>query len=205
MMATAATNDRQNRDKAVQKDPDASAAPDGADRTQRPLTIELRSVHYSERFSEETACFDAVIWIDGTRAGRVRNDGRGGCHFYEPYDLQDRLEAHAKTQPPVETQMDDPQNPGQKRKFDMDADLLISGLLDDWLIRRDVKRDVARKIVFERDGKLLEIVPKPGQLALWLQESNREKLLAATRTTADLIVNLMPMENAVALYRRHAQ
>ncbi len=203
MMAVSTKTERRNRDSRASRD--ASAASGGADRAQRPLTIELRSVHYSGRFSEETACFDAVIWIDGKRAGMVRNDGRGGCHFYEPHGLQDRLEAHARTQPPVETQMDDPENPGQKRKLAMDADLLISGLLDDWLIRKDIKRDTAKKIVFERDGKLLEIVPKAGQLALWLQESNREKLLATTRTTADLIVNLMPMEKAVALYRRHAQ
>lgn len=54
--------------------------------TQSPR-ITLKNVHTYPRLSEETLAFDAVIYIDGKKAGTASNHGTGGendAHFVSP-------------------------------------------------------------------------------------------------------------------------
>lgn len=44
--------------------------------------VNLHNIELSRVLSEETLAFSADILIDGEPAGRVRNDGHGGCHTY---------------------------------------------------------------------------------------------------------------------------
>jgi len=44
-------------------------------------TFELRGVEVSKALSEETTAFSADIYIDGHRAGHVRNNGQGEGNF----------------------------------------------------------------------------------------------------------------------------
>lgn len=43
-----------------------------------PLKVELRKFTSNERFSEETLCFRADIYVNGKRVGHCGNDGHGG-------------------------------------------------------------------------------------------------------------------------------
>ena len=40
------------------------------------MKITLKNVKYSEFASQETYCFEATIYLDGKKAGQVRNDGQ---------------------------------------------------------------------------------------------------------------------------------
>ena len=42
-------------------------------------TITLKSVKILEHASEETTCYEAVVYVDGKKAGVVSNAGKGGC------------------------------------------------------------------------------------------------------------------------------
>lgn len=44
-------------------------------------TFELRHLSVAENLSEETTAFSADIYIDGVRAGYVRNSGHGGGNY----------------------------------------------------------------------------------------------------------------------------
>ena len=44
--------------------------------------ITLKSIKYTAWASQETHCFQAVIYLDGKRALNVENDGRGACNNY---------------------------------------------------------------------------------------------------------------------------
>ena len=44
--------------------------------------ITLKSIKHTEWASQETHCFQAVIYLDGKRALNVENDGRGACNNY---------------------------------------------------------------------------------------------------------------------------
>lgn len=41
--------------------------------------ITLKSVKILEHASEETTCYEAIIYVDNKKAGVVSNDGKGGC------------------------------------------------------------------------------------------------------------------------------
>jgi hypothetical protein len=68
------------------------------------MKIELKNVKYAAFASQETSCFEATVYIDGKRAGKVRNEGHGGPNIwdnYDTFDIVDRLDAHAETLPPM--------------------------------------------------------------------------------------------------------
>ena len=46
------------------------------------MKIELKKIYTNERFSEETNCFKAEIFLNGKKVGYAENDGRGGCTNY---------------------------------------------------------------------------------------------------------------------------
>ena len=41
--------------------------------------ISLKSVKILEHASEETTCYEAIVYVDNKKAGVVSNDGKGGC------------------------------------------------------------------------------------------------------------------------------
>ena len=41
--------------------------------------IELKNISYYKQGSEETPCYNAVVYVNGKKAMHVDNDGRGGC------------------------------------------------------------------------------------------------------------------------------
>jgi hypothetical protein len=48
--------------------------------------IQLKNVKFSEWNSEETNCFQAMVYFNGKRAGMASNEGRGGCTWVRPTD-----------------------------------------------------------------------------------------------------------------------
>lgn len=157
------------------------------------MKIELRSVKYAAFASQETSCFEATVYIDGVKSGDVRNEGHGGCNWYSPRGLEERLDAHAKTLPPV-TAFD--------VTLEMDADLLIGELFSSWLMERDLKRLLASKLVFARDGKVLATkkIPAP-QLARLLADPASLR----ARHSDSTVLNLVPFAEALTLYRASAE
>ena len=41
--------------------------------------LELKNITYYKQGSEETPCYNAVVYVNGKKAMHVDNDGRGGC------------------------------------------------------------------------------------------------------------------------------
>ena len=56
--------------------------------------LELKNVKFSEWNSEETNCFQAVVYFNGVKSAMVQNDGRGGST--DLYPLCDNFEAFKK-------------------------------------------------------------------------------------------------------------
>lgn len=48
------------------------------------MKLSLSNVHYSKHQSRETNAFTALLFIGVEPFARVRNDGQGGCHYYDP-------------------------------------------------------------------------------------------------------------------------
>lgn len=162
------------------------------------MKIELKKVHYSARMSEETNCFDAVLYIDGVSYGEVYNRGTGGST--ECSDMARRiLDAHGKTLPKIETDMDDPDEPSKKWCYEQDAETLIDEAFSVWLDKKTLKDDLASKILFT----------KPGSGAVYQTNclnSAQKSFLRANpaaikeKLGADILLNTLPFEEALVIF-----
>lgn len=70
------------------------------------MNVQLKNIKLNLAFSEETNCFTADIFVNGKKAGYCKNDGHGGCTWYDGYDVQGKglialAEAWAKEQKPT--------------------------------------------------------------------------------------------------------
>ena len=92
------------------------------------MKITLKSFKPAHNLSEETLAFTATIYADGKRVGDVRNQGNGGCHFYNWSDanLGREIEAWADAQP---------------SKFEFEKlDQIIDKVIEDLEVQKEEKR-----------------------------------------------------------------
>jgi len=162
------------------------------------MKIELKNVKHSEFASHETNCFEASVYIDGVRAGIVENDGQGGCNRYHPYELEIKINDYAKTLPPVVTSMKDPHDSSKTFTYDQDADAVIDDLLTAHLYSKDLKRALAKKILYVKDdGKIYETKSMPAiVLKVNLNQTRLQDILKAKT-----ILNKLPFPEALSIYR----
>lgn len=112
------------------------------------MKIELRRVSHSPRLSHETEAFAADVYVNGAKRGTVENEGQGGPNNIHPHTLWAEIEAYAKTLPPDEA---------YGMTLPITADYLISKILSDHLIEKDLKKLLKRRTVFVAGGKMYEM------------------------------------------------
>lgn len=100
------------------------------------MNIVLKKIRYNDRMSDETSCFSAEIWMDGQKLADVSNQGCGGSNAYYPVGGYSNpkwteLCEWCKKQPP---------HIYQGISIEMDTDLYISDLLEEWLKKEDTRR-----------------------------------------------------------------
>ena len=147
--------------------------------------IELENIEHSPALSEETPAFTAGLLIDGKRVGSVRNSGQGGAHFYDTTlshgDIRNLDERIRATYPPT---------PSSAGPLDETLDSLISGLVLDDTLRKDLVRLMAERILVLHDGGVrqtkgtdvpIEEVRKDFPGAIILNELAIEDAVAAVR------------------------
>lgn len=164
--------------------------------TTTALKIELKNVKHSDFASEETNCFEATIYVDGKRAGTARNEGQGGSTWVEPAELRERLNAYGQTLPKVVTDMT-VGKAGEKFEYQPDAESIIDDLLTEYLIRRDLKRDLAKRILYvDAAGtvKMTKTFP-----AATLQGFLAKPDAVKAKLNATQILNLLPFEEALKI------
>ena len=157
------------------------------------MKIELKNVKYSEFASHETSCFEASVYIDGKRIGTASNDGQGGSNNYDSRELVEALTAYANTLPTRTWTLN-----GEAVEVPPDMDTVIHDLLMAHLYARDLKRDMAKRILFvDRDGvmKQTRAMTKP-ELESMLRSPNLGQRFQSNR-----ILNLMPFDLALTTYR----
>jgi len=153
------------------------------------MKIEIRNVKYAKFMSEETECFEATVLIDGKVEGKVSNEGHGGCNFYHPHTLGDKLNEYAKTLPPCKSQYGD---------LEMDADLLIGDLFEKWSLEKDLKKTLKTRVLFVRDGKLLQTKKyEANQLELLLKTRLNDLVVAVK---AEKVLNVLPFDEALSIF-----
>lgn len=158
------------------------------------MKITLTDVRYAAFSSQETHCFSATIVIDGKNAGTARNDGNGGATWFEPRSMQAAIDAYARTLEPV-----DVSDLGGVGTIENNAEILVGELVNDWLLTRDMVRKMRKKVLFTKaDGPAIYEV-KPASLANLLAR------LSALLPQADKVLNVLPLDEALALYKANTR
>ena len=161
------------------------------------MKVELRNVKYARFASEETDCFSATVYIDGKRAGEVSNAGHGGCDDYHPHTLGARLTEWAATLPPYIMS-------GEPRQHN--AETAIGDLFTAWQYARDLKRALAKRLLFTKADKpgLFQsgTLPKAHIARIVAEQSVFEATKA--KLNAAEILNCLPLDKALTIYRSNA-
>lgn len=164
------------------------------------MKIELKNIKHSEFASHETNCFEAVIYIDGKRVGLVSNDGKGGCDDVHPHEVANQIDEYAKTLPPIVCDWIDP-NTNKPMVLEQTHETIFNDLLTDWMYSKDLKKAMAKKILFQRDdGKVYETKNMPAaELKIKLNQTSLLEILKAKT-----VLNLLPFDKALTIYRSNA-
>lgn len=158
------------------------------------MDIALRNIKHAAFASEETHCFSATVYIDGKKAGTVSNAGHGGPNDYEPHTLEATLDAHGLTLPVHHLLVGTVDH-----EITVDAEILIGDLVNDYLVSRELKRSMATRILFTRAGVLYESKRlSKSHVLIHLADPDKVK----TALKADQILNLMPIDQALVIYRK---
>jgi hypothetical protein len=164
------------------------------------MKIELKNIKHSEFASHETNCYEATIYIDGQKVGTVENDGQGGTDNVQPWSVAQQIDAYAATLPKIVCSFEDP-NTGKPAEMSQNHETIFGDILTDWLHAKDLKRAMAKRILFTKeDGMIHETITlKADQLQLHLKRNNLRDVLRATA-----ILNLMPFDQALKTYKQGA-
>jgi hypothetical protein len=167
------------------------------------MNIEIRNLKFSAFASEETNCFEATIYIDGKRAGTARNAGHGGPTDIEPRECAERLNAYAATLPKVVSDLVDEKDPSGFFTYDPTGETIVDELVAEALIERDLKKALAKRVLFT----------VPGKAGIFQTKALKADVLARTLTDpalvqklkAEKILNLLPLAEALVLYKAGAR
>lgn len=127
------------------------------------MKLELKNIKHAAFASEETHCFEAVLYVDGKPFATISNDGHGGCDHVHPYKLTHRDSAERKAWQDTMDKIDAYFASLPKSKLDlgngMTADipetleLWACGQVNEFLAKRDFKRAIKSKVLGQfKDG-----------------------------------------------------
>ena len=117
--------------------------------TTKPV-IELKNIKLSAFASEETHCYQASLYVNGEKWGKVTNGGYGGCdNFYGENgrgysDIATLNALIGETYPPY-TYGEDSSN-----SIKQDLEMVCGELLNQWLSDRDFTKAMKSKVLFTK-------------------------------------------------------
>ncbi len=120
------------------------------------MKLELKAVKHSEWASQETNCYQATIYLEGKPFASVQNEGLGGpTSIYRDHrfkgDMKDWNYKKERVNKYLQMNFED--------VWDFEEAIVSwsDKALVDWLIMKDLRNAMKRKILFKKaDGKLYE-------------------------------------------------
>ena len=141
------------------------------------MQIELKNFRFYDRLSEETYCFTANIWVNGTKCGNAENRGYGGetDYHHEGTEASKQLikqaEEYCLKLPPIVWQSS---VSGKDLSLDMNLtryiDELVSALVkkkDDESIAKKLNKEMQKAILIGTDSQYQVISFKKPLREVW--------------------------------------
>lgn len=170
------------------------------------MKLELKNIKHAAFASEETHCFDAVLYLDGNPLAHISNDGRGGSNHVTMHDKFDlgykaaygtwretmaKIDAYFASLPKSKLDLGD----GRIVDIEQSLEIWTSEQINEWLARKEFKRRMKAKILAKFADGIYGWKKSPAldkQIALIKQK------YAADNIT---ILNELDDEAAFAIYR----
>ena len=175
------------------------------------MKLELKNIKHSEFASEETHCYQATLYVDGKKMAEVRNDGQGGSDFQwalKPFtekDLDKVRDWCIKNLPKWKFE-----NNGKVDMCDTDLEMWCGEEVNKFLVSRDLKRKLNKKIIYEQNKELWEYsfkgVKKLEQKHLISFVNGVAKAKVENNENwknVTAILNTLPFDKALEIYRKH--
>ena len=141
------------------------------------MQIELKNFRFYDRLSEETYCFTANIWVNGTKCGNAENRGYGGETDYhhegteQSKELIKQAEEYCLKLPPIVWKSI---SSGKDLSLDMNLtryiDELVSALVkkkDDESIAKKLNKEMQKAILIGTDSQYQVISFKKPLREVW--------------------------------------
>jgi hypothetical protein len=148
------------------------------------MKIELKGFKFYESMSDDTNCYEAIVYVDGKKAFYANNHGTGGPDFYTPIDhaLYNKAMAYVKSLPP---------HSDKYGEMAMDMELFIGDLIDEKLAEKEVKK-LLKKTVMVDGGNLY---------TLKAVYSEALKVQIMKKYPTAIVLNSLSFEDAVKVFR----
>ena len=158
------------------------------------MKLELKNIKYYASMSEETDCYEAMLYVEGKRLGRVHNDGRGGSdrHDFSWKDYERIDEWCVKNLPKWTSDFDKSEN-------NTNLEMWCHDQVTDYLIRKDLKRHLKKLFVMETDNNFYTYKVK------WSDLSDDQVAEFNKKHPTRIVLNALPFDEALELYRKHTQ
>jgi hypothetical protein len=156
------------------------------------MKLELKNIKYYASMSEETNCYEAILYVDGKRLGRVHNDGHGGCDSYDfSWKEGERVNNWCRANLPKWTsQYDNTEN-------ETDLELWCCRQVTNHLLQKELKRLLKKLFVMESDKQFYTYKLKWSDVTSTMLESWKKKNPSA------IVLNALPFDEAFKLYQQH--
>jgi hypothetical protein len=175
------------------------------------MKLELKNIKHSEFASEETHCYQATLYVDGKKMAEVKNDGQGGSDYQwalKPFtekDLDKVRDWCIKNLPKWTSE-----NDKKKEENDTDLEMWCGEEVNKFLVSRDLKRKLNKKIIYEQNKELWEYsfkgVKKLEQKHLISFVNGVAKAKVENNENwknVTAILNTLPFDKALEIYRKH--
>lgn len=163
------------------------------------MKLELKNIKHSAFASQETNCYEATLYVDGSRFAVVGNEGHGGPDRVYPVAGASNAPAFQEKLDEINTWLAanhpaiDMSKYGQE-SIPCDLELWCGEQVETFLVTKDLKR-LLKKVALVEGGKVYTLKAEPSDAVL---AKVRAQYPAAT------ILNSLPFDEALALYRQHA-
>lgn len=137
--------------------------------------------------------FTCTLWREGKKVADVRDFAFGGEYEYDFISPAEEkiLDDHVKTLPKTT-------NPYDNVLMDMNTDMFVGMMIDDYETRKNVKRILSKKIIFQSKGELREY-RNPQFIRQWKANPEVIRRGVVGKYPDAIILNDLPIEEAVSL------
>tara|TARA_A100000171_G_scaffold46892_1_gene52194 strand:+ start:2738 stop:3238 length:501 start_codon:yes stop_codon:yes gene_type:complete len=163
------------------------------------MKLELKNITYYKQGSQETPCYNAIVYVDGKKMIDVGNDGHGGSdrqNSYGDYSWKevDKVNSWIKDNFPKGSF----QSGGETHYYDYDLESFCHDKLYDWLDSKTLKKDLTTKFLCQEDKELFAYKKPRGY------DEDEFKSVLRNRHPKAKCLNFMPFEDALKLYKEYA-